>query len=162
VQLRALLLPHLRVAFLPYGPIALKSFKRRYVEHPATLGEHLMKRRSELGLFQKDAAKTLRVNGWTYLGWEKDRKKPTARMMSRIIQFLGYDPLPSGDSISQQLLACRRILGLTQRSAAAELAIDEGTFWRYETGEWTPKGERLTRIQELLERAAGRARSGIR
>jgi DNA-binding XRE family transcriptional regulator len=143
---------------LPFGPISLKTFKKRaYVEHPTTLGEHLKKRRSELGLFQKEAAETLRVNGWTYLGWEKDRKKPTARMLSRIIQFLGYDPLPSGDSIPQQLLACRRILGLTQRSAAAELAIDEGTFWRYETGECNPNGERLARIREVVKRAEARA-----
>jgi DNA-binding XRE family transcriptional regulator len=43
-----------------------------YPRAPRTLGEHLKKRRCELGLRQKDAAQLLGVNEFTYLGWEKD------------------------------------------------------------------------------------------
>jgi DNA-binding XRE family transcriptional regulator len=64
-----------------------------YKENPETLGEHLRKRRMELGLLQREAASILNVNAWTYLGWEHDRKKPTIRMLPRIIDFLGYDPI---------------------------------------------------------------------
>ena len=85
--------PHLRVAFLPLGPITLKSLKPRpYKDPPETLGEHLRKRRIELALLQKDVASRLQVNAWTYLGWEHDRRRPPIRFWPRIIRFLGYDP----------------------------------------------------------------------
>ena len=61
----------------------MKSLKPRpYKERPDSLGEHLRKRRIELGLFQKDVARRLQVNEWTYLGWEHDRKKPSVRLLA--------------------------------------------------------------------------------
>jgi transcriptional regulator with XRE-family HTH domain len=155
VQLCALLLPHLRVAFLPYGPITLKSFKRRaYVEHPTSLGEHLKKRRLELGLFQKEVARRLGVSHFGYLGWELDRSKPVARSAPAIINFLGYDPWPKDGTIGGLLLSSRRALGLTQREAAKRLRIAEGVY-RYERNEWRPKGELIERAELLI--AEGRA-----
>lgn len=145
---------HLRVAFLPFGPITLKSLRSKpYKENPQTLGERLRKPRIELNLFQKAAARRLGVSEHGYLGWELDRKSPTVRSMCRIIKFLGYDPWPAGTTIGDQLRARRRVLGLTQGQAATQLGIDEGTLRRYESGEWKPKGVRLMLIQSLIKLA---------
>lgn len=52
-------------------------------------------RRHVLGLFQKQVAKELDINEWTYLRWEKGQKWPPVIFRSRIIGFLGYDPIPN-------------------------------------------------------------------
>ena len=137
---------------MPYGPIALKSFKRRaYVAHPSTLGEHLKKRRLELGLLQKQAADRLGVSQQGYVAWELRRKKPVARYVPAIINFLGYDPWPRGESLGARLQTRRREKGLTQRQAASELGIDDTTYLRYERDEWAPKRWRLARANGWLK-----------
>jgi transcriptional regulator with XRE-family HTH domain len=47
-----------------------------YTLQPKTLGEHLKKRRCELGLLQKDVAVRLGICHETYIHWEKDQTKP--------------------------------------------------------------------------------------
>ncbi|WP_374652328.1 helix-turn-helix domain-containing protein [Dongia sp.] len=129
----------------------MKSFRLKpYKEHPQTLGEHLRKRRAELGIFQREAAARLGVNAWTYLGWEHDRKKPSVRMLPRIIDLLGYDPIAAEAGIAGVLKAKRRGLGLSQAAMALRLSLNEGTLRRYESGEWTPKGRRLSLIRLLI------------
>jgi transcriptional regulator with XRE-family HTH domain len=129
----------------------LKSLKPRlYEEAPSTLGGHLRKRRLELGLYQKDVASRLKVNGWTYLGWEQDRRRPPVRFWPGVISFLGYNPSPAAVTLAEQIRAKRRELGLTQEQAAKLIGIDEGTLMRYERGEWTPKGARLVRVIKFL------------
>ena len=64
---------HGRVAFLPFLKVALTARKPKdYNTDPKTLGEHLKKRRRELGLYQKDVALRMEVNKWTYCIWEAD------------------------------------------------------------------------------------------
>ena len=53
-----------------------------------TLGDHLRKRRLELGLRQKDVAKALSVDETTVNNWERHRTEPTARLTLRIVRFL--------------------------------------------------------------------------
>lgn len=54
---------HRRVAFLPFTPVTLKALRPLpYAREPKTLGEHLRKRRLELGLLQKEVAKRLNVD----------------------------------------------------------------------------------------------------
>ena len=119
MQFAAMGQPHRRVAFLPLGPITLKSLKPKlYRDPPETLGEHLRKRRMVFGLLQEDVALRLRVNEWTYLGWEHDRRRPPVRFLPRIIEFLGYDPFPEAKRIEAK---CRK-LGLSQEGRRVFLA----------------------------------------
>lgn len=145
---------HLRVAFLPFCPIILKSLKPKpYKAAPESLGEHLRKRRIELGLFQKDVAKQLRVNGWTYLGWEHDRTTPAVSFWPRIIDFLGYDPTPRPNTLGERIASRRRRLGLSQEQAATLVGVDEGTFRRWERGERNPDLALRQRIDLFLSSA---------
>ena len=119
-------------------------------ENPKTLGEHLKKRRCEMGLMQKAVAKKLRVNQFTLINWEKDRTGPEVRYLPRIIAFLGYDPFPHGQSLGGRITARRRTMGLSIKRLAKVLGFDEGTLAHYETGLWNPNGKRLVRIERFL------------
>lgn len=73
--------------------VTLKALRKKEFDFdPKTLGEHIKKRRLELKLTQKEAAKRLKVNAWTVLNWEKGDTKPTCGVEKNIVEFLGYDP----------------------------------------------------------------------
>ena len=99
----------------------------------------MKKRRVQAGLFQREVAHQLGVNEWTYLLWEQDRATPTIRYYPAIFRFLGYDPYPSPITLAEQIASKRRALGLPIKEAAALLEVDEGTFSRWESGEWKPR-----------------------
>jgi DNA-binding transcriptional regulator YiaG len=67
---------------------------RRYPATPRTLGEHLRKKRIDMGLSMPKLAKLLGV-GVTDTAiekWEKNQNRPTEPYRSRIVEFLGFDP----------------------------------------------------------------------
>ena len=57
-----------------------------------THGDHIKKRRLELGLYQRQVAKILEVDESTVTNWEKNRTGPTRQLLPKVIQSLGYDP----------------------------------------------------------------------
>jgi DNA-binding transcriptional regulator YiaG len=59
---------------------------------PWTAGDHLLKRRRDLGLTQAQVAKTLGVKVGTITSWEKNRQEPCGERLGGILRFLGYDP----------------------------------------------------------------------
>ena len=63
-----------------------------YPANPATLGEHLRKRRIDLKLFQKDIARIIGVDEASIWNWENNRTKPVLKLVPEIIEFLGYNP----------------------------------------------------------------------
>jgi DNA-binding transcriptional regulator YiaG len=67
---------------------------RRYPRHPKTLGEHLRKKRIDMGLSMTKLAQLLGV-GVTDSAiekWEKNQNRPTEQYRSRIVEFFGFDP----------------------------------------------------------------------
>lgn len=54
---------------------------------------------------QKEVAEALGVEVNTVVGWEIGRAQPKVSYLSRIIAFLGYDPLPQGTSLGERLRA---------------------------------------------------------
>jgi transcriptional regulator with XRE-family HTH domain len=63
-----------------------------YPKEARTLGDHIRRRRYELGLFQKDVAERLSVDKYTVCLWENNKTTPAKRYVPRIREFLGYDP----------------------------------------------------------------------
>ncbi|MBN1958577.1 MAG: helix-turn-helix transcriptional regulator [Desulfuromonadales bacterium] len=61
------------------------------VKEPVTLGDHLRRRRLELGLYQKDVAIQIGVTASTIWNWEHGWKIDK-RFVSLIVDFLGYRP----------------------------------------------------------------------
>ena len=120
---------------MQFVPITLKTLKPKETDfEPQTLGEHVRKRRLELGLTQKQAADRLGVNAWTVLNWEKDHTEPPIESIPAILQFLAYDPFPEPKNISERLLAKRRAMGWSIKEAARQLGVDEGTWRDWEHG----------------------------
>ena len=114
-------------------PIRLKALKPKDTDfEPETLGEHIRKRRLELSLTQKQAAKRLRVNPWTVLNWEKGHTEAPIASMPAILRFLGYDPFPVPVTLPERMLAKRRARGWSIADAAKQLGVDEGTWGNWE------------------------------
>jgi transcriptional regulator with XRE-family HTH domain len=118
---------------LPYLSVTLKTLKPKEFDfEPSSLGEHVRKRRGELGLSQKMTAKRLGVSWSTALNWETGTTEPLIESIPAIIAFFGYDPFPKPTSPSEQLAAVRRAMGWTVKEAARQLGVDSGTWGRWE------------------------------
>jgi len=107
---------------------------RGYPSAPNTLGEHLRRRRLDLGLTQRTLARRLGVREEAVHLWELDRFRPLARHHARLVRVLGVDPEPSCHGLAERLRAARRRAGLTQTELARRLGLDEGTIVDLEAG----------------------------
>jgi DNA-binding transcriptional regulator YiaG len=78
---------------LPFLRITLKCLKPKALStEPRSLGEHIRRRRPELGLTQPHAGERLGVSGWTVANWEKRHTKPDIHARQAVAAFLGLDP----------------------------------------------------------------------
>lgn len=66
----------------------------------------------DLGLLQREVAKQIGVAKDTYRFWECNTTYPRPRQWPGIIRYLGYDPVPAGDSLAEKARAARRVRGL--------------------------------------------------
>ncbi len=89
-------------------------------------------------------------NYLTLVNWEKGHFTPRVNHMAEVVQFLGYNPLPTGSTIAEQLVAYRKARGLTQKHFAHELGIDPSTLAKWEQGEREPKGDFLERVLSAM------------
>ena len=129
----------------------LKTRERRTIPNPQTLGEHLKKRRKELGLLQRGAAERMGIWTETYANWEKDKTKPVASQFRPVVAFLGYDPTPASKTLPERLKAKRRELGATFCQVAQHLGWDEGTLTRYLNGTWRIPLARADALEAFLK-----------
>ena len=128
---------------------SLKS-RRQPPEELNTIGDHLLRRRLVLKLFQRQVAKKLGVNKATICNWEINRTKPGFEYMPAIMEFLGYNPLPPKDDWAGRLVQGRTALGLSQEQAAQKLRVDPCTLARWERGEREPAGAYAARALRFL------------
>ena len=83
------------MAALPFCHVTLRAAKPLAHGYPRvleTLGDHLRRRRLDLGLRQRDVAEQLAVAIATLKNWERNRATPTGRLTARVLAFLGYSP----------------------------------------------------------------------
>jgi transcriptional regulator with XRE-family HTH domain len=122
---------------LPFCSLKLRTKKPSSDKYPKeinTLGDHLRKRRLDLGLPQREVADKIGVDETTVNNWERQRTEPEIRFIAPIIEFLGYDPLPQPKSLPERLKTYRLKLGLSQKKLAIKLGIDPSTITRWEVG----------------------------
>jgi len=132
-------------------PLRLKAQKPKdYSDAPQTLGEHLKKRRRELGFLQREAAERMGILTETYANWEKDKTKPVSPQYKPVVRFLGYDPSPPPTSLAERVEAKRRNLGATLDQLAQYLRWDEGSLRRYLRGEWRLSPMRAAALERFL------------
>jgi transcriptional regulator with XRE-family HTH domain len=113
---------------LPNCHVTLQALKPKapgYPQAAKTLGEHVRKRRMDLGLIQAEAAVQIGVSAASVWYWEKRRREPEIAHLPGIIAFLGYDPRPPGRTLAERLVRFREARGWSQERLAAELAVTE-------------------------------------
>jgi transcriptional regulator with XRE-family HTH domain len=115
-----------------------------------TLGDHIRKRRIELGLLQREVADFLGADPGSVNAWERNYRHPVLRRLPAITVFLGYslDVLPDDAPLWLRIASNRRRLGLSQKALAQCLGIDEGTVRRSEREGICKLGLRVQRIIE--------------
>src|SRR5437868_10511141 len=92
----------------------------------------------ELGLTQLQVSFQLHTDEYTVGNWEKDRTVPAVRFFPGIFAFLGYDPFPVPVTLGERIARRRRELGLSIKSAAKLIGVDEGSFGHWEHGTRKP------------------------
>jgi DNA-binding XRE family transcriptional regulator len=97
---------------------AEKPKLRKYRKKLETLGDHIRKKRLELGLLQSQAAKHIGVDGET-LGNERSSSFRSSYLISSVSRIY---PLTAPTTLLEMLLTARKVLGVTQRAAAKTLA----------------------------------------
>jgi DNA-binding transcriptional regulator YiaG len=120
---------------------AKKPENPAYPKELITLGDHIRKRRLDLGLRQKSLLVTLGVSESTVNNWEMNRYAPKTYLFPRIFAFLGYIPSPydkKSDNIIEQIKLYRLTHGLSQKKFAKLVGVDETTVAKWERGEQEP------------------------
>jgi len=136
---------------LPFCKITLKAAKPpNFPKRPKTWGDHLKRRRHELGLTQKEVTRRLEVGPMTLGRWENNKTTPQVQYIPRIIEFLGYDPFGEPQSFGEAIAARRRALGLSRKRLARQLGMTEDTIAGLEYGTLQLTGRRRAIVDEFL------------
>lgn len=125
MELRCLFAIHLK---------ALKPKPKAYPNEINTIGDHIRKKRLDLGLLQEHVATQIGVTEITICNWETNRYEAETRHLPQIIRFLGYTPYRVPQSFGEWLQQCRVSWGLSQESLAKALEMDESTIAKWERG----------------------------
>ena len=126
-----------------------------YPESPRTLGEHIKKRRMDLGLLQREVAKRVGTHEATVTIWEAGRTAPTLRWMPWIIDFLEYSPYAQQESFEDWFETVRRSMGVSKAKVARAMGVDPGTLTGWLRGEGRPPADLRERARRALAAAAG-------
>ncbi len=139
---------------MPFCHILLTARKPPPPSYPRelrSLGDHLGKRRLDLGMFQKEVAGRLQVDEATICNWETNRTSPQLRFIPRIIAFFGYCPYcPQSEQLGKRIISHRSTLGPSQLDLALRLGIDPSTLGRWERGQSSPSKNLLRKLNAFL------------
>lgn len=90
------------------------------------------------------------VDWKTLMWWERDEREPFVSVYPAIIRFLGYEPWEEPQTLGEALLAERRRRGIRIDQAAELVGVDEGTWRRWERGEWKPTRRTAAAVETFL------------
>jgi DNA-binding XRE family transcriptional regulator len=103
---------------------------------PTTLAEHLYQHRKKSKQLQKEVAASVGITKESYHNWERGTSIPLPNYFPKLIEWLGYDPLPTPTSYGQKLKHHRLRNGLSQKEAAKLAGVDHQTFTLCEHDNW--------------------------
>ena len=106
--------------------------KRHYHLALVTFGDHLLKRRLDLGQNRKFAASLIGVDPESLKNWEGGKTEPAVGFFPRLISYLGYNPLPEGFGRGARIRRARISRGLSRKALADSVGVDEATVKRME------------------------------
>jgi transcriptional regulator with XRE-family HTH domain len=120
------------------------------VKEPVTLGEHLRRRRFELGLYQKDVAVQIGVTTSTIWNWENNWSSITLSCMPKVIEFLGYNPIPCPEDLMERLAWYKQVNGLSLEQLGDEMGRDPEQLANWLSGRHNPFRKNRDKIERFL------------
>jgi transcriptional regulator with XRE-family HTH domain len=114
------------------------------------LGDHIRKRRLDLGLLQRQVAGRIGVNPDTVHNWETNATTVALKHVPAVVEFLGYVPFPEPASLAERLRLYRKLNGISRRELAGRIGADESTVWRWEAGLGSPNARSRARLAIFL------------
>jgi transcriptional regulator with XRE-family HTH domain len=128
-----------------------KPLKTGYPTKLQTLGEHLRRRRLDLGLLQQGVAQIIGTTKDTVYNWEGNRTNPSLKFIPKVRAFLGYIPFDSQPkTLGEKILVYRLLLGISRKKLAHTLGVDPTTLAKWEQGKSTPVARSLEIIDQLF------------
>ncbi len=124
---------------------------KELTEDPVTLGDHLRRRRLELGLFQKDVAVQIGVTASTIWNWENGWSSIALHCMPKVITFLGYNPIPCPEELMERLAWYKQVNGLSLEQLGAEMGRDPEQLADWLSGRHKPCRSNGEEIEQFLE-----------
>lgn len=115
-----------------------KPLAPEYPTELRSLGDHVRKRRLDLGLLQREVALRIGVDPTTVFNWEAGTASPNLRALPGVLRFLGYDPTETGSTLGERLRATRRRFGLSHADLALRLGVDPSSVLDWEKGRHRP------------------------
>jgi DNA-binding XRE family transcriptional regulator len=140
---------------LPFCHIPLRAQKlasKRYPRELKSLGDHLRKKRLDLGLTQIALGRQLGVGLSAIKSWEKNEEGPSPQHVAKIIAFLGYLPFNGNAdrSLKDKFRLLQQIYGMSLDALAKSLGVGRASLTRWGKGiYYTPK-KIVERIDALL------------
>jgi DNA-binding XRE family transcriptional regulator len=140
-------------ALFPKTQTWLKPKDKRYPKTLETIGNHLLKRRLDLKLLQKDVAKIIGVSEDSIRFWETGYAEPQIQHAPGIIQFLGYCPYPfETETLGGRIKYYRLLNGLSCKKLGKVLKVDASTISSWEDREFQPEHFNLKRLNQILNK----------
>jgi transcriptional regulator with XRE-family HTH domain len=99
-----------------------------------TIGDHIRRRRLDLGLSQRKAAARMGVSNSKIENWEGSQTTPPTAYLTRISGFLGYEVDDPAASLVRALAGYRQAAGLTRAELARRIGVHPTVVFRWETG----------------------------
>ena len=125
--------------------------KRHYTLALVTVGDHLLKRRLDLGYTRKFAASQIGVDPASLMNWEAGKTEPVVAFYPSLIVYLGYNPLPEGQSRGQRIRRERMSRGMSRKALADIAIVDEATIKRMEEDVKGMAGRAIRAICRVLD-----------
>jgi DNA-binding XRE family transcriptional regulator len=136
--------PHYRLT-LP-RPVLLP---KGYPAEPQTIGEHIRKRRLDLGLLQIEVARQIGVTESTVWNWEHGRA-PELRHMPAVLTFLGYVPWEEPEDPVGKLAHFKKVKGLSFERLGVLMERDPEQLEDWLSGIHKPCKRNIRKIERFL------------
>jgi transcriptional regulator with XRE-family HTH domain len=127
-----------------------KLYLRGYPEFPITVGEHIRKKRMDLGLLQREVAEIIGVTESSIWNWEHGTE-PELHYNPNIIRFLGYIPFDCPDDTVGRLAWYKRANGLTLNELGQQMQRHPDQLQEWLSATRIPFRKSQDRIEQFLK-----------
>ncbi len=121
-----------------------------YPEFPITVGDHIRKKRIDLGLLQREVAEIIGVTVSSIYNWEHG-VEPELQYNPSIIKFLGYIPFDFPDDTVGRLGWYKRTMGMNLDHLGEAMGRDPEQLSDWLSGRHYPFRKNREKIELFLE-----------